>query len=132
MPTTVAVTERSFSPTNSQPVALDPPCCAVQQCNMQSSAIYMTPVEEVNQCHDSAYLVVVAGCETVDQYADLMVPEQQLTAPVNEIQKSPVEEMNQCHNSADLVVGRVLFDQLRPTTCTVQQLHVPVNPADEN
>ena len=123
MPTTVsAVTEQSFSPTKSQPVFLDPPRCAVQQCNMQSSAIYMTPVEEVNRCHDSADLVVLTGCETMDQYADRMVPEQQLTAPVNETQKSPVEEVNQCHNSADLVVGRVLFDQ-RPTTCTEQHRH---------
>ena len=97
---------------------------------MQSSVIYMTPVEEVNQFHDSADLVVVAACETVD-HSDRIVPTQQLTAPLNETQKSPVEEMNQCHNSADLVVGRVLFDQ-RPTTCTVQQLVPAVNPADEN
>ena len=52
VPTTVAVTEQqSFSPTKSQPVFMDPPCCVVQQCNMQSSAIYMTPVEEKNHCH---------------------------------------------------------------------------------
>ena len=130
MPTTVAVIEQSFSSTKSQPVALDPPCCVMQQCNMQSSVIYMTPVEEVNQCHDSADLVVVASCETMD-HSDRVVLEQQLTAPANETKKSPVEEMNQCHDSADLVVGRVLFDQC-PTTCTVQQLYVPVNPADEN
>ena len=32
------------------------------------------------------------------------MPEQQLTAPVNETQMSPVEEMNHCHDSADLVM----------------------------
>ena len=89
MSTTVAVTEQSFSPLKSQPVFLDPPCCVMQQCNMQSSAIYMTPVEEVNECHNSADLVV-AGCEIV---------------AVNETPKPPVEEMNQCHNKADLVRG---------------------------
>ena len=99
MPTTVAVTEQSFSPTKSQPVFLNP---------MQSSAIYMTPVEEMNQCHNSADLVV-AGCETVDQCYRRMM-EQQLTAPVNETTRPPVEEKNHCHNRADLVVGRVVLD----------------------
>ena len=71
MPTTVAVTEQKFSPTKSQPVFLDPPCCVAQQCNMQSSEIYMTPVEEINQCHNSADLVVVS-CETMDQCYRMM------------------------------------------------------------
>ena len=108
MPTTVAVTEQSFSPTKSQPVLLDPPCCMVQQYyNMQSSDICITPVEEMNQCHNSAYLVVAKICDqTVDQcYRRRM--EQQLTAPVNETPRPPVEEKNHCHNRADLVVGRV-------------------------
>ena len=127
MPTTVAVTEqsRSFSPTKSQPVFLDPPCCVamgmVQQCNcnMQSSEIYMTPVEEINLCHNNADLVV-ASCETaVDQC--YRMTEQQLTAPVNETARPPVEEKNHCHNRADLVVGRVELD---PHYCqyVVQQL----------
>ena len=114
-PTTVAVTEQSFSPTKSQPVFLDPPCCVVQQCNMQSSKIYMTPTEEKNHCHNSADLVV-ASCETVDQCCRMM--EQQLTAPVNETPRPPVEEKNHCHNRADLVVGRVVLD---PRYCMVQQ-----------
>ena len=114
MPTTVAVTEQSFSPTKSQPVFLDPP--VVHQCNMQSSAIYMTPVEEMNQCHNSAELVV-ASCETVDRCCRMM--HQQLTAPVNETPRPPVEEKNHCHNRADLVVGRVVLD---PRYCMVQQL----------
>ena len=117
MSTTVAATEQSFSPTKSQPVFLDPLCCVVQQyCNMQSSDIYRTPVEEMNQCHNSADLVV-ASCETVDQCCRMM--EQQLTAPANETPRPPVEERNHCHNRADLVVGRVLLD---PRYCMVQQL----------
>ena len=109
MPTNVAPIEQSFSPTKSQPVFLDPPRCVVQQCNnMQSSVIYMTPVEEINQCHNSADLVTVATCETMDQC--YRMTEQQLTAPVNETLRPPVEEMNHCHNRADLVVGRVELD----------------------
>ena len=121
IPTTVAVTEQSFSPTKSQPVFLDPPCCVVQQyCDMQSSDIYMIPVEEINQCHNSADLVV-ASCETVDQCCRMMEQHVQSTNPVNETPRPPVEEMNHCHNRADLVVGRVELD---PHYCwyTVQQL----------
>ena len=121
IPTTVAVTEQSFSPTKSQPVFLDPPCCVVQQyCDMQSSDIYMIPVEEINQRHNSADLVVTS-CETVDQCCCMMEQHAQLTTPVNETPRPPVEEMNHCHNRADLVVGCVELD---PHYCwyTVQQL----------
>ena len=66
MPTTVTVTEQKFSPTKSQPVFLDSPCCVVQQCNMQSSEIYMTPVEEINQCPiDHGVFSVTQTCTLV-------------------------------------------------------------------
>ena len=88
-----------------------------QYCDMQSSDIYMIPVDEINNSAD----LVVASCETVDQCCRMMEQHVQSTNPVNETPRPPVEEMNHCHNRADLVVGCVELD---PHYCwyTVQQL----------